>query len=137
MDRAFIGGIPAVQSYFEVIQNTPGLRDILFDILDLPSAWSRIRNRGIKEVEFHFERERVEQVRAGEEALSEFGPVYHLPLVLKLNKDPALNLTFIVTSPNPPLLACAGVVGLLAEKPGQTQNYLTFRVLTARKQRRN
>src|SRR2546422_9385059 len=95
------------------------------------------RKRNIKDGECHFERDGVEKVRAGEEVLTEFGPVYHLPLVLKLNKDPALTLTFVVTSPNPPLLACAGVVGLLAEKPGQTQNYLTFRVLTARKQRRN
>jgi hypothetical protein len=132
-DHAFIGGIPALQSYFEVIQNTPGLSDILFDILDLPSAWSMIRNGGIKDVEFHFERERVEEAKGGGWVVHDFGPAYHLPFVIKLNTRPALNLTFVVTSPNPPLLACAGVVGLLAEKPGQTQNYLTLRVLSARR----
>jgi hypothetical protein len=136
-ERGVIGGIPALESYFNVVQNTPGLSDILFDILDLPSAWSMIRNGGIKDVEFHFERERVEEANGAEWGVREFGPAYHLPFVIKLNKQTALNLTFVVTSPNPPLLACAGVVGLLAEKPGQPQNYLTLRVVSARRAAKN
>jgi len=38
----------------------------------------------------------------------------------------------VVTRPKPPFLACAGVVGLLAERPGDPETYLTLRVLSAR-----
>jgi hypothetical protein len=131
-EHALIGAIPALLSYFEVVQNTPGLSDIFFEIVDLPSAWSLIRNAGIKSVGIHFLRKGITASKAAPWGLPDSAPIYHLPLALELNHQTALNLTFVVTSPNPPLLACAGVVGLLAEKPDDPQKYLTLRVLSAR-----
>jgi len=58
-------------------------------------------------------------------------PAYYLPIVLHLNHRPVLNLTFIVTAPRPPLLLCSGVVGLVAERPGDKTTRLIFRVLGA------
>jgi hypothetical protein len=54
-------------------------------------------------------------------------------MVLRLNQHPALNLTLVVTPPHPPLRTCAGVVGLLAEKPDDKDTYLTLRIISARR----
>jgi hypothetical protein len=60
-------------------------------------------------------------------------PVYHLPMVLELNNQPALNITLVVTAPQPPLLTCGGIIGMLAERPGDKENYLTLRIISARR----
>jgi CRISPR system Cascade subunit CasD len=63
-------------------------------------------------------------------------PVYHFPLRLELNQRPALNVTLVVTTPDPPLLACGGIVGLLAAAmgidkyaPGEREQLARFRPL--------
>jgi hypothetical protein len=132
-ERGLIGSIPALMSYFEVVQNSPGLSDIFFNVVDLPSAWSILRNRGIKSVGILFARKGLMQTSAALWDLPESASAYHFPIDLHLNDHPALNLTFVVTSPQPPLLASAGVVGLLAEKPDDPEKYLTLRILSARR----
>jgi len=130
-ERALMSAIPALLSYFEVVQNAPGLSDILYEIVDLPSAWSLVRNAGIKSIGLRFGKGAGES-SAASWGLAESAPVYDFPLFLELNEQRALNLKFVVTSPNPPLLACAGVVGMLAEHPVDTGKYLTLRIVSAR-----
>jgi len=131
-ERAMIGTIPALLSYFEVVRNSPGLSDIFFEVVDLPSAWSIIRHVGIKSVSLRFNKG-AGQTKAGLWGLPDSAPASHFPMVLDLNDQRALNLRFVVTSPNPPLLACAGVVGMLAEHPSEKEKYLTLRVVSARR----
>jgi hypothetical protein len=132
-ERGLIGSIPALLSYFEVVQNSPGLSDIFFNVVDLPSAWSLLRNRGIRSVGILVARKGLVQTSPALWDLPDSASAYHLPVDLHLNNHLALNLTFVVTSPNPPLLASAGVVGLLAEKPDDAEKYLTLRILSARR----
>jgi len=54
---------------------------------------------------------------------------------LELNNDDAFNITLVVTAPRSPLLVCGGVVGLLAEKAGDKDTYLTLRIVSARSSR--
>jgi hypothetical protein len=61
-------------------------------------------------------------------------PVYYFPCMLRLNGEPALKITFVVTTPQPPLLICGGVVGLLAEKVGDNETYMTLRVISAHRE---
>jgi hypothetical protein len=129
-ERALAGSVPALLSYFNIVQSTDGLSDILFELVDLPSMWSLVR--GVK-TNFRFVNENL---RAGDDSAWGFpdrSSVYYLPLVLELNKHPALNITFVATNPRPPLLPCAGVVAFLAEKPGHKQTYLTLRIISARR----
>jgi hypothetical protein len=130
-ESGLLGAIPALLSYFEIVQHTPGLSDILYDLVDLPSAWSMIRSGGIKSVGIGFVKGSA-PTSPELWGLTESARVYQLPVYLDLNNHRALNLTFVVTSPTPPLLSSAGVVGLLAEKPDDPQKYLTLRVLSAR-----
>lgn len=131
-ERAMIGAIPAMLSYFEVVRNSPGLSEIFFEVVDLPSAWSLVRNAGIRSVGLRFIKG-AGQAEPARWNLPGSVPANHFPMVLDLNDQRALNLRFVVTSPNPPLLACAGVIGMLAEHPTEKDNYLTLRIISARR----
>jgi hypothetical protein len=52
-------------------------------------------------------------------------------MLFELNNDNVFNVTLVVTAPRPPLLACGGVIGLLAEKAGDKDTYLTLRIVSA------
>jgi len=129
-ERALAGSVPALMSYFNIVQRTEGLSDILFELIDLPSMWSMLQKGGVN-AGFRFVNENLGHGDHG--AWNIPLPVYNLPLVLELNKHRALDITFVATAPRPPLLPCAGVVALLAEKPGQKDTYLTLRLLSARR----
>jgi hypothetical protein len=130
--RAILGAVPALMSYFNIVQQTPGLSDIFFKIVDLPSAWSLLRHAGVKGVGIQFKREYVGPADPSVWQSTAEHALFYLPLLARINDQPALDLTLVVTSPDPPLLSCAGVVGLLAERPGDKATYLTLHVLSAR-----
>ena len=128
--RALAGLGPALMSYFSIVQQTSGLEEILFKILDLPSLWSVLRHGGVKTF-FRVDSKNVMLGDAAGWGLSTNAPLYHLPLILELNDQPALNITLAVTLPQPPLLACAGVVGMIAAKPGDKERHLAVRIVSA------
>ncbi len=131
-ERALCGSCPALLSYFDFVQHTPGLQDICFKVVDMPSVWSMIRHVGVTpNLTFQTEQFRGADSFAWESAGN--APVFYFPMLLELNKQPALRVTFVVTSPKPPLLGCGGIVGMLAEKPGEKETYLTLRVISARR----
>ena len=129
-ERALAGAAPALMSYFNIVQRTEGLSEILFELIDLPSMWSLLRKGGVN-TNFRFANENLGP--ADDSAWNLGLPVYNVPLVLELNKHHALDITFVATAPRSPLLPCAGVVALLAEKPGQKETYLSLRILSARR----
>lgn len=128
--RAIAGAIPALTSYFEIVQNTDGLEDLLSKLVELPSVWSIVRHLGVNPA-FYFGKE-ASPANPADWELPPNTPVYYLPCVLTLNKQPAIKVTFVVTVPDPPRLICAGIVGLLAEKPDDDQIYMTMRVVSAK-----
>jgi hypothetical protein len=128
-ERALAGAAPALLSYFNIVERTEGLSDILFELIDLPAMWTLVR--GVK-TNFRFVNENLRRGDDSAWGVQGRSSVYYLPLVLELNKHAALNITFVATTPRPPLLPCAGVVALVAEKPGHKETYLTLRIMSAR-----
>ena len=127
-ERALGGAGPALESYFTIVQQTEGLSDILFKLVDLPSMWSIARNKGV-DVNFHFGNKEIRErkVAAG-------NPVaYEIPLALKLNGQAALQITIVATRPQPPLLTCAGITGLVATRPGAKDTWLAVQLLSAKR----
>src|SRR5262249_24097528 len=108
-----------------------GLENILLKVIRKPSLWSVIRHVGVT-VNLRIN---VKGMMPADPkpwgALAGDAP-YYFPLTLDLNGQPALNGTFIVTSPRPPLLSCGGIIGMLAEKPGDNETYLILRIVSAR-----
>ena len=130
-ERALAGGIPALFSYFDVVEHTEGLEDILFKVVRKPSLWSVIRHVGVK-VNLRFDVKHVTPAKPEEWGLPTGSAIYYFPLGVDLNGQPALKVTFAVTSARPPLLACGGIIGMLAERPGDKETYLTLRIVSAR-----
>jgi len=131
-ERALCGSCPALLSYFNFAEHTPGLQDICLKVIDMPSVWSMIRHVGVTaNLTFQTEQFRGADVFAWETMGNT--PAYYFPILLELNSQPALRVTFVVTSPKPPLLDCGGIVGMLAERPGEKETYLTLRIISARR----
>jgi len=130
-ERALAGGIPALFSYFEVVEHTEGLEDILLKVVRKPSLWSVIRHVGVT-VNFRFDVKHVAPAKPEEWGLPSGSAIYYFPMAVELNNQLALRVTFAVTSARPPLLACGGIIGMLAERPGDKETYLTLRIVSAR-----
>jgi hypothetical protein len=129
-ERAFAAGVPALISYLGIVQNTQGLNDILLKLVDMPSLWSILRHRGVgADINFGTG---ATPANPTDWDLPASAPVYYFPCMLKLNDEPAMKITFVVTTPHPPLLICGGVVGLLAEKVGDDETYMILRVISAK-----
>jgi len=130
-ERALGGTYPALLSYFWTVDQTPGLEAILTRVADMPSIWSILRHGGIGSVEFQWRVRSLRTITLDGWELPGHSPVYFAPMQLLLNGHPTLNLTLVVTRPHPPLLACGGIVGVLAEKTGDPETFLTLRIISA------
>jgi hypothetical protein len=133
-ERALAGGIPALFSYFETVDQTPDLESILIKVVSLPSVWSIVANFGVSP---GFAIGKPDD-RDGPISLANWDmppgfPLYSLPVRITLNHHDALALALIVTAARPPFLACSGIVGFLAENPSDKDIYLTLRVISARR----
>jgi hypothetical protein len=123
---------PTMTSYFNAVGETPGLDGILWKVVSLPSVWSIVKHRGIS-ARLNFDMHGIRPISLPPAwNLPGHAPIYALPLSLILNEKPALNVTLIITSPNPSLVACGGIVGFVAQNPDDQQDYLTLRVISAR-----
>ncbi len=128
--QALAGALPAITSYLEIVQHTDGLEDLLFQLLKPPSVWSVVTHLGVKTA--------LEIMRTAVPAnptdwdLPPDTPIYYLPCFLRMNNQSVLKITLVVTAPNPPRLICGGVVGLIAERIGDNETYMTLRVVSAK-----
>jgi hypothetical protein len=132
-ERSLCGAVPALFTYFGIVQQTQGLNDILLKLVEMPSVWSIMRHGGVGDVSLRFERAKIVKADLAQWGMSSNTVGYHFPMVMSLDGHPALELTFAVAPPRPPLLTCAGIVGLLAERPNDKDTYLTLRVISARR----
>jgi len=105
VERALAGGIPALFSFFDVVQHTEGLEDILLNVVRKPSLWSVITHIGVS-VNLRVDVKNMLPADPTPWGSLSGSPMYYFPLMLDLNRELALKVTFVVTSPRPPLLAC-------------------------------
>jgi len=127
--RIIYGQFPALFSYIHLASQTKGLNDLFFKLVELPSLWSMIRHAGMNFNIFAIDQPAL--ANPLDWNLPASTDVYYYPWLIKLNGQPALKVTLVVTSPHPPLLICSGVVGILAEKTGDNGTYMTLRVINA------
>jgi hypothetical protein len=129
-ERALSGMIPALLSYSDIARQTGGLNDVFLKIANIPSVWSVVWNVGVQ-ASMEVQSDRIAPADPAIWGLPPHTPVYCFPMLFSLNNDVALNVTLVVTAPRSPLLACGGVIGLLAEKAGDKDTYLTLRIVSA------
>lgn len=120
---------PALITFFMGVQNTPGLREILWDVTELPSVWSVLKHGGKVNPGFNIE-EDIAAVEPGAWTMPDRS-LYRMGIALSLNEQPALRISLTVTSPLPPLLTTAGIVGIVAQPPGKKDKRMDLRVVAA------
>jgi hypothetical protein len=110
-DRAFAMSTPALVEFFQAVQRTPGLSDILLRILEKPSLWSLVTKGGVSV--------NLQMSLTGTQPVDTLGTdlIYLLPVTLQLNGSAALQARLYVTAPRPPLRNTAGVFGIIAAPP--------------------
>lgn len=131
-ERVLYGMGPAMSSFFSIVEHTSGLEKILFQLVNLPSVWSMVWHVGVR-ADLQLPAGPIVARSANDWGLHATNSSYYIPIALTLNKQPALNVTMVAAPPQPPLLTCAGIVGILAETPGDKEQYMTIRVISAKR----
>ena len=128
--RALVGANMALESFTRLVQETPGLDGLFFKVVKPPSIWSLVWNLGVK-INLDLEGKFVAPTGPIPWNLGPGTPCYTYPLALRVNGKPALTTTLVAAPPRPPLLGCAGVVGMLAENPTDKETFLLFQIISA------
>ncbi len=129
--RAIVGAGLALNSYTELVQETPGLDELFYKVVKPPSLWSVVTHLGVQ-VSIDLQQPYVTPTDPTRWKLLPGTRCYTYPLALRVNKQPALTTTLVVAPPRPPLLGCAGIVGMLAENPKEKETYLLLQIISAR-----
>ena len=125
--RSIVGLAPSLSSFFNLLMSTPGVKDIVMEIVDRPSILSLL-SKGLQ-VNFNARGEGVTTEDPIKWGLDEDIPCYRFPMTLTLNGQDGLNTILIVRSPEGPYAMTAGVVGIIAYRPGDTDRVLMIRLL--------
>ncbi len=124
-ERAFAGTIPALLGFFQIALTTPGVQEIMTEVLDIP-FWSVVSRGGRVDPSLDFDAKNIQRLPDAGDSLR-----YVLPMTLHLNGKPALKLSFVVSSPKPPLLATAGIVAVFAGHPRKEDRRATIEIVSA------
>jgi hypothetical protein len=129
-ERSFAGGPPALMDFFNIASLTPGVRDILFEAVNIP--WLKLAAHGGQfQVNFDFMAP-FEKLSASDWGLPPETQVYSMGLRISLFEKPALVCRLALTNPRVPLLNCAGIVGFAAMRPNGKGPHLMIRVMAAK-----
>jgi hypothetical protein len=132
-ERSFVGCVPALFEFFNVAQKTPGLQEILSELLNKTSlAWSLLTNGGKLQLSLDLDPSGIRTIDPARWGAN-LPPTCQLPFVISLNKKPVLKCELFGTAPYPPLLAGAGVIGLIVVPADKKTQLLQIRVLAARR----
>lgn len=126
-ERGFFGSVPALMEFLNLIVKTPGLQDILKEVMDV-SWWSLLASAGKTNI-------RLQYLPANVEKLDSFGgglAQHAFPFALMLNEKPAMACVLVVTDPVAPVGTTAGVIGIQAGRPYAPEPQLTVRLVGSR-----
>jgi hypothetical protein len=126
-ERAFYSSIAALSEFFHLMVKTPGLQDILKEVIDV-SWWSLLTNGGTTNLRLTLLNQNILK-------LSDFRPglpQYAFPFATYVNGKPALAVVMSVTEPQSPFATTAGVLGLQAGRPYDDGPQLTVRLIGTR-----
>lgn len=118
-------GVAICESLFRILQANPVTRQILSEVLELPSLWSIVTNWGVR-VSFRadfFAAERVDPARFPGESRE----LWSVPLVVLLNGQPGFLARVVVGPSGSPDGAVAGIYGVIARHPSDASRRVVVR----------
>lgn len=128
-ERAVTGAALALPEFLNLIVKTPGLQDILKEVVDV-SWWSVLTGGGKARPKFKYLSQHMRRLPPGQSPNSIPQSVF--PFLLMLNDKPAMACVLVVTEPRVPFAATGGVVAIQAGRPYDQEPQLTVRALATR-----
>jgi hypothetical protein len=124
-------GVEACKDLFQILRSNPVTRQILREVLELPTLWSILTNWGVKvsfAIDF-FAAEPVDPARFPGETRE----LWSVPMTLLLNGQPGFLARVIVGPSGSPDGAAAGIYGLVARHPTDEQRRVLVRLVSSRR----
>lgn len=129
--RSFAGSLPALTEFLRIVQRTPDLQSILYQVIEKPSVFDVLSSGGDKSLRFQF-------IGGGSSAGAELfwpdDPKHAFGLLmfnLEIYGKPILQVALHVAPPRPPLQVSAGIVGITAWAPEKPDKVIIVRVMSA------
>ena len=119
-------GVDACASFFRLLQCNPVTRQILYEVLALPSLWSILTHWGVRitfQIDF-FAAERLDPAQFPGEARE----LWSVPVVLLLNGQPGFLASVVIGPSGSPDGAAAGIYGLVARHPSDAERRVVVRM---------
>ncbi|HWA25863.1 MAG TPA: hypothetical protein VG734_09390 [Lacunisphaera sp.] len=124
-ERAYWGSVPVLLEFVNIVVKTPGLQDILKEVIDV-SWWSILSSGGKPKLHIQVVGRYVQKLNDDGSNRPE---QYLFPFVLEVNDKPAMASCLIVTKPTAPLATTGGVIGIQAGRPYADHPQLTIRLI--------
>lgn len=129
-ERLEFGVYFSVTTFFSAAIEVAAFRDVLEQVVKMPSVWSVITHAGMR-MDLSYAWMDVQEI--GGSQVGAARPVYQFPLRVYLNGALGTKTTLAVSSPRPPLQTCAGILAMCVEHPTDGSRRLFIRVLAARR----
>jgi hypothetical protein len=129
--RSFSGALPALIEFLRIIQRTPDLQSILYQVIEKPSVFDVLAHGGDSSLHFQY---LGGGNSAGQEIFWPDDPKHEFGLLLfnlEIFGKPILTVALHVAPPRPPLEVCAGIVGIAAWAPEKPDKVIIVRVMSA------
>ena len=127
-EQAYWGAAPVLLEFVNLIVKTPGLQDIMKEVVDV-SWWSILAEGGKA-------KPHIRVIGRAIQKLTQAGPAvvdqYAFPFVLEVNEKPAMASILIVAPSRAPLATTGGVIGIQAGRPYDKDPQLTVRLIATR-----
>lgn len=124
-------GVASCDRFFAILRTNPVMKQILYEVIALPSLWSIVTNLGVRAgfgIDF-FTATRV----APERTANACGPVWSVPMTIDLNDQPALLVRILAAPSHGPAAAAAGVYGLVGQHPRDAGRRVHVQLLASRR----
>jgi hypothetical protein len=129
--RTVTDGQAAIAGFFRVLKSNPATRDLLFQVVALPSLWSMIttlRIRASMSVDF-FDSRPVADARFAAAG----GGLWSFPLTLQLNQQPALIARVVVGQNGAPNGIAGGVYAVVGQHPRDSNRRIHLELIATRR----
>jgi hypothetical protein len=131
-ERALLGSFPALEQFLWIAMRTPELRQIIMSVMDVPLVWFIANGGKAPDLSINFTGTEG-RLDAAPWQLPEDKQPYGLSFVLNMNAAPALKARLAVVAPRPPLVASAGIVGIVVQRPDGRGPVLSIRLIASRR----
>jgi len=115
-ERLWPGSFVALEAFYHLGMDTPGLRDICEQVVAKPTLWKLMKLATGTHFTTRFGGG-GEINPAGTGLLQVSTPAFQCPVTFSFDKEEMVYLEMVVTSPRPPLDTSAGIIGMIAVHP--------------------